>query len=125
MRANAAEHLQRETTLEIIGISVSVGVSVLGGILCVILGIRIGRSISKPVAQVENAVLQLSEGNLQVRVEEDPDRKDEIGILTRAYNSSVATLGEYIHTIEDTMNSSRGDFVVEPILGFKGEFVKI
>ena len=126
MRANAEEHLQTETTLEIIGISVSVGVSVLGGILCVILGIRIGRSISKPVAQVENAVLQLSEGNLQVRVEEDPNRKDEIGILTRAYNSSVATLGEYIHTIEDTMNSvSRGDFVVEPIQGFKGEFVKI
>ncbi len=126
MRDNADQHLQMETTLEIIGISVSVGVSVLGGILCVILGIRIGRSISKPVAQVENAVLQLSEGNLQVRVEEDPNRKDEIGVLTRAYNSSVATLGEYIHTIEDTMNSvSRGDFVVEPIEGFKGDFVKI
>ena len=126
MRANAEEHLHMETVLEIIGISVSVGVSVLGAILSVILGIRIGRSISKPVAQVENAVLQLSEGNLQVRVEEDSNRKDELGILTRAYNSSVATLGEYIHTIEDTMNSvSRGDFVVEPIEGFKGEFAKI
>ncbi|MCI9575677.1 MAG: HAMP domain-containing protein [Clostridiales bacterium] len=126
MRENAVVHLNMEKTLMIVSISVSVGITVLGGILCVILGLKIGKGISKPVAQVEHAVCQLSEGNLQTRVEEDPNRKDEIGILTRAYNSSVATLGEYIYTIEEAMNSvSRGNLMVEPIQGFKGEFVKI
>lgn len=126
MRELGNENLQAATNLTIISICVNVGVTVLGTILCVILGIKIGKSLSVPVAQVEHGVLSLSEGNLEVRVPSDPNRKDEIGVLVQAYNNSVDTLGEYIHTIEEAMNSlSRGDFQVQPIEGFKGEFVKI
>jgi methyl-accepting chemotaxis protein len=53
-------------------------------------------------------------------------RRDEIGGLARAYNSSVSSLDEYIHQIDKTMNAlSQGNFAIASIENFHGEFMKI
>lgn len=126
MRADGNAIMHTSQVLMIVGISVCAGVTAIGVALSLVLGVRIGNGISRPVSEVQQAVLKLSNGDLSVRVHIDPNRKDEIGVLSNAYNASVQTLDEYVHTISTTVNSlSRGDFSAEEISGFKGEFQKI
>ncbi len=126
MRAKGNHMMDVSNILMIVGISVCAGVTALGVALSLVLGLRIGNGISRSVIEVQKAVLKLSEGDLSVRVQQGANRKDEIGVLSNAYNDSVQTLGHYVHNISSTVDSlSKGDFAVDPMEGFKGEFIKI
>lgn len=126
MREDGNKMMYTCQVLMIVGISVCAGVTAIGVAASLVLGIRIGNGISRPVSEIQRAVLKLSDGDLSVRVHTDVNRKDEIGVLASAYNDSVLTLDQYVHTISTTVNSlSRGDFSAESISGFKGEFMKI
>jgi methyl-accepting chemotaxis protein len=62
-------------------------------IIGAIVGIFIARSLSRPVALLDEAARKISGGDFNVSI--DNDRKDEIGSLATSFNQMVATLSGF------------------------------
>lgn len=67
-------------------------------IITVLVAFLLSRSIVNPVIQLQNTVLEISQGNLDKRVK--ISSKDEIGQLAAAFNEMTGKLQESYHALE-------------------------
>ena len=66
--------------------------SILAFVVALILGLLISEHISRPIARLKDAALQISTGRLDVKIE--VNRQDELGILAQAFNQMIEGLKE-------------------------------
>ncbi len=87
-------------------------------------GRRIVDSIVMPLREIEEAAVELSQGNLHTEI--TYENEDEIGKLSYALRSSIETLWSYVEDIDRTMKEfSQGNFDVGTNVEYQGDFVGI
>lgn len=72
----------------------------------VVILMLITRNITRPLARLAESAHLVGEGNFQAEVPQT-DAKDEIGIVTRAFNKMVHSLKEYIDKTRESMEKER------------------
>ncbi len=81
-------------------------------------------SVTTPIEQIEEIAAQLTQGNLHSKLEYESE--DELGHLAESLRTSFAILSSYVDDIANAMAKfSEGDFVVNPQVEWKGDFVAI
>lgn len=65
-------------------------------LLCVGVAVKLSKSLTKPVSCMKDAMQQVQEGNLTVRIE--IKRQDEFGRLAEHFNTMTLKLGEYMES---------------------------
>lgn len=73
-------------------------------LLNVLLTIVFTRGITRPLKQLAEAANQVAEGNLDIETAETESR-DEVGVVTRAFNQMVLSLQGYIRRLKESMES--------------------
>ncbi|MEG2001033.1 MAG: MCP four helix bundle domain-containing protein, partial [Evtepia sp.] len=100
----------RSVTLVLILLILAVALSLL-------IAVRVTVSITKPLKEVENAAIRMSEGLLDSQITNTS--KDEIGQLAANMRSSLTTLSGYIGDIDRAMEEmSKGNFATKPLKPF-------
>ncbi len=74
--------------------TVSLALSGLGLLLCLVISGTLTRSIAQPVRQLDKAMAQVKKGDLSVRVRSE--RRDELGRLTESFNRMTEDLKRYL-----------------------------
>ena len=88
------------------------------------LSIYVIRSITRPMKMIEGAMVKLSGGDLNVKV--DYVSKDEFGILANSVSVMVLTLKKYIGEIDRILSEiAKGNLTVTTEIEFEGDFSKI
>jgi sensor histidine kinase YesM len=75
-------------------------------LLCFVYAFWLARSITHPIANLVNAALQVSRGNLDV-IPPKAQQNDEIGILTRSFRHMLSYLKELIIKNQEMMEKDR------------------
>ena len=87
--------------------------------------LRMARSISKPVKNVTNRMLGLSDGDLHTEVAHIRSG-DELEIMTRTLADTVESVNRYISDIQQVLSSvADGNLQIEPQVQYKGDFTLI
>ena len=98
--------------------------SAAGILISLFLGMRISRSISRPIAQITEVMRSFSEGNLSVKVEYNFE--NEIGQLASSLNSSFSSLQTVVSEVSDVLDRmARGDMTVEFAKEYKRDFAPL
>ena len=98
--------------------------SIISVILTLILSISIIRGFTRPIAEIENAVKKMAEGNMHSEI--TYKSKDELGALAENLRFVLKTLSAYIAHICSRMDSlSTGDLTVEMDMDYLGELESI
>lgn len=63
-------------------------------------------TIISPLKQLAGSADEIAKGNFDVELR-DPKSEDEVGIVTRAFNSMVVSIGRYIEQIRESMEAER------------------
>lgn len=117
----AAKDSLSNVTISSLVLLISVSIATVLGI---IMATKITKSIVVPLREVENAALQMSKGNLQVKIKYVSE--DEVGSLSESMRSSTNTLSSYIRDIRMVMNEfAHGNFNITTSQPFIGEFEDI
>lgn len=74
-----------------------IGVSIVGVILSMILGLFISRVIKKPISKMVDAAKRMADGDLDIYL--DIDTKDEVGILANAFSRMADNVNEVMTNI--------------------------
>ena len=82
--------------------TVSMALSALGLILCLMISGALSRSIGKPVSQLDKAMAKVKKGDLSIRIH--TSRKDELGRLSESFNQMTCDLQKYL---EDTVRKQK------------------
>ncbi|MCK5707460.1 MAG: PAS domain S-box protein [Candidatus Aureabacteria bacterium] len=99
------ENMSKGVNKAIIAIVIS-SVSIV--ILAIVLGVFFSSSFSKPIIKLKNAVVEISNGNLNAQI--DVETKDEVGQLASSFNKMSKNLQEttvsrdYVENIMTSMN---------------------
>lgn len=100
-------------------------VALVGIVSSITLGVRISRSISKPVIEMAEAAKKMAQGDLSVQIHAD-DSKNEIAQLGAAFAESNASIRAYIDDIKEMLgNMAQGDLNIVSKLDYKGDFVEL
>lgn len=107
---------------------VMMGVMLLFIVTAILISSRVSTVIAKllvdPISNIQKATAELSEGNLDVRV--DKMYPDEVGIMTDSFNLAIGRLKEYIGELSRVMNEmASGNFAVSSQVEFKGHFKEL
>lgn len=87
--------------------------------------LRMARSISKPVKNVTNRMLGLSDGDLHTEVVHIRSG-DELEIMTRTLADTVGSVNRYISDIHQVLSGvADGNLQIEPQVQYKGDFTLI
>lgn len=87
--------------------------------------LRMARSISKPVKNVTNRMVGLSDGDLHTEVAHIRSG-DELEIMTRTLADTVGSVNRYISDIHQVLSSvADGNLQIEPQVQYKGDFTLI
>lgn len=87
--------------------------------------LRMARSISKPVKNVTNRMLGLSDGDLHTEVAHIRSG-DELEIMTRTLADTVGNVNRYISDIHQVLSGvADGNLQIEPQVQYKGDFTLI
>ena len=87
--------------------------------------LRMARSISKPVKNVTNRMVGLSDGDLHTDVAHIRSG-DELEIMTRTLADTVGNLNRYISDIHQVLSGvADGNLQIEPQVQYKGDFTLI
>lgn len=98
--------------------------AVISVLFTIILSTAIIRGITRPIAEIENAVKKMAEGDMHSEV--TYQSRDELGVLAENLRFVLKTLSEYIAHICSRMDSlSTGDLTVEMDMDYLGEFASI
>ena len=90
--------------------------------LSLFLVLRLARSISRPVQNVTNRMVALSDGDLHSKVI-PVSSQDELEILTRTLDITVENFNHYISDIRQVLTQvAEGNLCVEPQMEYKGDF---
>ena len=118
------EIIDRQNKVSTIGIVVIIAVMVLATLLVLLIAGKIIRSIVEPSAQVRNALIGFSQGNLSVPV--DYVGKNELGDMCDALRTSQKVLNSVIQDISETTGQmAKGNFDVELTASFPGDLKPI
>ncbi len=99
-------------------------VGIITVIVVIIIAILLINSITKPLAQVAAAAVDMSEGNLNTTVEYQSN--DEIGVVAESLRNSIKTIDMYIKDIaKATAMMAEGDFNIAASQPFIGDFKEI
>lgn len=97
---------------------------VVGLILLILLSIAISRSITAPLAAMQEVMVSMSKGDLKVPCEYYS--KDEIGVTADAVRSCQSTLANIVRDIDDVLDKmSTGDLTVSLSTHFPGDLSRI
>ncbi len=98
--------------------------AVLGVVLSVLLGIRIARSISKPLEELSKSAVRCAQGYLDVHAEYKS--KDEIGVLAQSLNHTFASLRDVVSDISRILlEVSKGNMQLEKVREYPGDYKPI
>jgi methyl-accepting chemotaxis protein len=98
--------------------------TVISIILSVLISSGILKSITVPLAEIEECTRQLTEGNLHAELEYESS--DELGDLANNLRTAISILSSYVDDISMTMGEfAEGNFDVQPNVEWKGDFVGI
>ncbi len=87
--------------------------------------LRMARSISKPVKNVTNRMVALSDGDLHTEVAHIRSG-DELEIMTRTLADTVGSVNRYISDIHQVLSGvADGNLQIEPQVQYKGDFTLI
>lgn len=118
------EALSQSMFALILGIVFIVVFIVVAAIMAVRIGKIIVNSITEPLSEIEKVAAELTLGNLHSTLEYHAN--DEIGSLAHSLRKSIRILGSYVDDISNAMEEfSHGNFVVQPEVEWKGDFVNI
>jgi len=93
--------------------------------LSILVILRMARSISKPVKNVTNRMLCLSDGDLHTEVAHIRSG-DELEIMTRTLADTVESVNRYISDIHQALSGvADGNLQIEPQVQYKGDFTLI
>lgn len=93
--------------------------------LSILVILRMARSISKPVKNVTNRMLCLSDGDLHTEVAHIRSG-DELEIMTRTLADTVESVNRYISDIHQVLSDvADGNLQIEPQVQYKGDFTLI
>lgn len=93
-------------------------------LLTIILSLGITKGLIRPIAEIENAVKAMAQGNMHSEV--TYKSKDELGVLAENLRFVLKTLSGYITHICSRMDSlASGDLTVEMDMNYLGEFESI
>lgn len=88
------------------------------------LAVRIIKGLTRPIAEIEAAIVAMAEGNMKSEV--TYTSKDELGVLAEKLRFVLKTLSEYIAHICSRMDSlASGDLTVTMDMDYLGEFESI
>ena len=92
--------------------------------LSVVLGIRIARSISKPLEELSKSAVRFSRGSLDISVEYES--KNEIGVLAGSLNHTFAALRNVVSDISRTLlEIAKGNVSLEKVREYEGDYKPI
>ncbi|MGX8702564.1 methyl-accepting chemotaxis protein [Caproiciproducens sp.] len=95
--------------------------AVVGLVCSLFLGMRIARSIGKPVRQLAECAVRFSHADLNVHV--DYTSKNEIGVLAQSLNTAFESLRSIVSRISTViLRMAQGDMAIEEIDDFEGDF---
>jgi len=104
-------------------VATSLGSAAVGAIITFI----ISTNIAKNVKKITHAAKQLGEGSLNVSL--NVNRRDEIGQLAKALNTTIEQIKDYrayIDELDRALNCiADGDLTTKPGVEFKGEFIRL
>ncbi|MCB9436520.1 MAG: response regulator [Anaerolineales bacterium] len=80
---------------------------VLVGTLAIAIAFYFARSVSRPVVELTRISTLIAEGDLSQRVHNN--RKDEIGVLARSFNSMAQQMGVLVDHLEERVNARTRD----------------
>ena len=105
---------------------ITAGVCTLAGLLISVLFIlRLARSISRPVKNVTDRMVSLSDGDLHTEIVH-VHTKDELEVLSRTLDTTVDSVNRYISDIQQVLTQiADGNLKVEPKVDYRGDFVLI
>lgn len=63
-------------------------------------------TIIRPLKQLAGSADEIAKGNFDIELRE-PESEDEVGVVTRAFNSMVVSIGRYIEQIRRNMEAER------------------
>jgi methyl-accepting chemotaxis protein len=92
----------------------AIGIAAVGFVVSVLLGLIVAGNLSKPMRRLAQQAALVSEGNLALRIEFQ-HRRDEIGVLSKAFANMVESLGTQTRQIIEGVNvlaSSAGEISV-------------
>ena len=93
--------------------------------LSILVILRMARSISKPVKNVTNRMVGLSDGDLHTEVTHIRSG-DELEIMTRTLADTVESVNRYISDIHQVLSGvADGNLQIEPQVQYKGDFTLI
>lgn len=93
--------------------------------ICMLLVLRLARSISKPVKNVTDRMIALSDGDLHTEVLQVRSG-DELEVLTQTLNVTMESVNHYISDIEQVLTQvAEGNLQAVPRVEYKGDFTLI
>ena len=101
-----------------------IALAAVGIALSIVLGVRIARSISKPLEELSEGAVRFSQGSLDVST--DYESGNEIGVLAGSLNSAFASLRGIVSDISRILlGIAKGDVSCGKIQDYRGDFKPI
>lgn len=101
--------------------SLAVGISAIALIITLFLAASFSRSLTKPIAEIEDVAKEMAQGNLNVRA--SYVSKDELGTLAENMRIMTARISDYMKKINTGLAQlADGDFNVQYQEDFLGDF---
>ncbi len=94
-------------------------------VISILLVLKLARSISRPVKNVTNRMVALSDGDLHTEVA-PIHTKDELEVLTHTLDATVESVNRYISDIQQVLTQvAEGNLNISPHVDYKGDFALI
>ena len=102
---NSAQYIELLRRFRLFGtVSMIVMIAVMVSNVSIIIGFT--GTIIRPLKQLAGSADEIAKGNFDIELRE-PESEDEVGIVTRAFNSMVVSIGRYIEQIRESMEAER------------------
>lgn len=98
--------------------------TLIGIVLSILLGLKIARSISKPLGELSESATRFSNGDLNIHV--DYESQNEIGVLAGGLNNAFAFLQKIVSEISSVvLEIAKGNVSLDRIRKYRGDFKPI
>lgn len=99
-------------------------IAIISFLLTIIISLRVTKSFTKPIFEIENAALEMSKGNLKAKLEYSSN--DELGHLASCMRTMMKTLSSYVYNIDNVLSHiSQKDFTVSVDMNYLGDFASM
>lgn len=105
-----------------------VGISVVAVLLATSIGLTIGKMVTEPVAQIEEAIVHMREGDFSKADILTYESEDELGVVSKKLKEALINLTNYVLEISNELKRiAKGDLTRngDEITDFLGEFSSV